>query len=221
MKKLILSVSVLILLTTAGFTQAYQGSVEYDKQKQDAFVIEYNYPAEAVENAIVQKMQKLGYKGKEEKGILNKDKGFRVYKAAYVTDISNTSMDYIIDVERKSRKEKDVSVLYLIINKDGASAMKGFDDSDMQKAKSFLNNLLPDVEASNLELQIKDQEEVVAKAEKKYKKLQDDKEDMDHKIQKLQDNIKDNLKDQDDTQKEIDNQKQALEALKMKRKPSA
>jgi hypothetical protein len=220
MKKIILSLSIVALFTTAGFTQAYQGSVEYDKQKQDALVIEYNYPAEAVENAIVQKMQKLGYKGKEEKGLFNKDKGFWVYKGAYITDISNNSMDYIIDVERKSRKEKDASTLYLIINKDGANAIKGFDSSDMDKAKSFLNNLLPDVEASNLELQIKDQEEVVAKAEKKYKKLQDDKEDMEKKIQKLQDNIKDNLKEQDDTQKEIENQRQALEALKTKRKPS-
>jgi len=55
-----------------------------------------------VENAFVKRMEKLGYKAKEEKGILNRDKGFLVFKNAYVTDISKDRLDYIIKVERKS-----------------------------------------------------------------------------------------------------------------------
>jgi hypothetical protein len=220
MKKIIFSCSAVALFTAITFAQAYEGSIEYDKKKQQAFVIDYPYPAEAVENAIVQKMERMGYKGKEEKGMFNKDKGFIIFKSAFITDISSTSMDYIIKVEQKSRKEKDASILYLVINKDNENAMKNFDAYDVNRAKGFLNNLLPDVEAANLELQIKAQEEVVAKAEKKLKNLQNDREDMEKKIKKLQDDIKDNLKDQENTQKDIENQKQALDALRLKRTAS-
>ncbi len=211
MKKIIFSLGVVLFLSAIATAQAYEGKTEYDKKKQDAFVIQFHYPAQAVENAIVKRMEKMGYKGKEEKGIFNKDRGFRVYKNAFITEISSSKMDYIIQVERKSRKEDDESVLYLIIMKDDQNAIAGFDAADMRNAKSFLNDLLPDVEAANLELQIQDQEEIVAKAEKKLKDLQQDKIELEKKMQ-------DNQKNQEDTQKDIENQKQMLENLKLKRK---
>jgi septal ring factor EnvC (AmiA/AmiB activator) len=81
-----------------------------------------------------------------------------------------------------------------------------------------LDDLVPEVEAFNLELQIKDQDETVAKAEKKLKGLQDDQESMEKKIKKLEDDLKNNAKDQQDQQKEIEKQRQILEGMKGKRK---
>ncbi|HEX7845501.1 MAG TPA: hypothetical protein VF476_06820 [Chitinophagaceae bacterium] len=221
MRILISLCAAMLLLSPAVFAQSYEGSIEYDKKKQRAFVIEYNYSPEAVENAIINKMDKLGYKGKEEKGLFNKDKGFRVYKGANINDITNRSMDYIIRVERKSKKNDDASLLYIIINtKEGDNAMQVFDEDEIRRAKGFLNNLQPEVEAADLELQITAQEGVVVKAEKKLKNLKDDKSDMEKKIQKLQDDIKKNEKDQEDAQKDIENQKLNLEGLRGKRKSS-
>jgi hypothetical protein len=217
MSKTLLSFCIIVLAAFTGFAQAYEGNIDYNKKKQQAIVIEFPYPADAVENAIVEKMNKLGYKGKEERGLFNKDKGFRVYKNAFITDISPNSMDYIVKVESKGRKG-DASVLYLIISKDGENVMKSFDAYDVNRSKDFLNNLHPDVEAANLELQIKAQEETVTKAEKKFRDLQDDKKNMEDKIKKLQDDIKDNEKDQEDAQNDIDKQRQALEALRGKRR---
>lgn len=201
------------------FSQAYEGSIEYDKKKQRAFVIDYHYSQEAVENAVIQKMGKLGFEGNEEKGLFNKDKGFHVFKNVFISDISQNSMDYMFKVEQKSRKEKDEAVLYLIIYSSGENAMPKFDVYDIGKAKSFLNSLAPDVQAADLELQIEAQEDAVAMAEKKYKNFQSDKEDMENKIKKLQDDIQKNLKDQDDAQRDIENQKQILDNLRMKRNP--
>ena len=163
-------------------------------------------------------MKSFGYKGKEEKGLFNKDKGFRVFKNAYITDISDTRMDYVVLVERKSRKEKDESVLYLLIQQDGKNAVAGFTADDVDRAKRFLNNLYPMVEDAYLEMQIKEQEDVVVKAEKKYKKLQDDKADMESKIRKLEDDIETNIRNQEDTRKDIENQKRLLDDLRLKRK---
>lgn len=211
------TILVWLLLPAMAFSQAYEGRVEYDKKKHDAFIIEYAFPPEAVENAIVAKMEKMGYKSKEEKGIFNKDKGFRKFKDAYITEVHDRSHDYIIKVEAKSKKQDDRSVVYMIMLKEEANAVAGMTAADMTKAKSFLNNLLPHVEAANLELMILAQEEVIAKAEKKLKNLQDDKISMEDKIKKLQDSITDNVKTQEETTKDIENQRAALENLKKKR----
>jgi len=205
MKRIILLLTVLTASMISS-AQAYEGKIEFDKKKQEAIVIEYNYPAQAVENAIIQKMGKMGYKAKEEKGIFNKDNGFIVFKNAYVTDISNDRMEYIIKVERKSRKEEDESVLYLIMNKESENALAKMDAVNVGNAKLFLNNMLPDIEAANLEIQIKNQEEVVAKSEKKLKELRDDETSLEKRL-------KQNREDQESTQKDIEAQRTALEIL--------
>lgn len=210
MKKIFLSLLVALAFVNIVSAQAYEGTIEYDKKKQEAFMIDYPYPPEAVENAISKKMAKLGYKPKEEKGLFNKDKGFKVYKDAFITDINAERMDYIIKVESKSRKNQDESVVYMIILKDGNNAKSGFDVLQTEKTKTFLSGLQPDVIAENLELDIKAQEEAVSKAEKKLRGLKDDQNDLEKKL-------KDNQSAQKDTEKEIEAKKQALDALKAKR----
>jgi hypothetical protein len=71
--------------------------------------------------------------------------------------------------------------------------------------------MLPDIEAANLELQIKAQEELIAKTEKKLKNLQQDKADLEKKLSQ-------NAKEQEETIKDIQDQKQQLGNLQGKRK---
>lgn len=219
MKKILIAL-LSVIPAIISSAQSYEGTITYNKQKQQAIIIDYAYPPEAVENAVVQKIAQMGYKGKTEKGIFNRDKGFIVFESAFINDISDNSMDYIIKVERKSRKEKDEATLYLVMNKDGENAMPSLASLDIGKAKSFLNNLLPEIEVANLELQIKAQEEAVSKAEKKFKDLQDDQQKLEKKIRNLQEDLENNGKNQENQQKEIEAQKQALEALRAKRTPA-
>lgn len=218
MKRAIFSILGLFIFINFISAQAYEGTIEYNKKKRNAFIIEYPYPAEAVESAFDQKMQKLGYRGKEEKGLFNGDKGFKVYSKAYVTEVSDEALDYIVKIERKSKREDDKSVMYMITMKGDADHATLLDAEGNSKAKSFLNNFTPGIEAAHLEMKIKDQEDGVTKVEKKLKKLQDDQADLESKIKKLQDNLTSNAKDQEDAVKEIENQKQVLETLKGKRK---
>lgn len=211
MKKIVLLPVIILFFALASFAQSYEGTIQFDKKKQTAIVCDYSYPAQAVENAFVKRMEQLGYKAKEEKGILNRDKGFLVFKNAYVTEMSKDRLDYIIKVERKSRKESDESVIYMIMLKNDANAIPTMEAYDIGKAKSYLNEMLPDIEAANLELQIAAQEEVVVKAEKKLKDLQDDKLNLEKRLAE-------NATAQDETIKDIDAQKKSLEALKEKRK---
>jgi len=208
-KTLTLLLASFILLSASA--QSYEGTVDYQKKDERAIIIEFDYSPAIVERAIIDKMEKLGLKKKE-------SKGFLIYKGAVLTDISSEAADYMIKVERKSRKDKDESIVYLLINRNNENIIARYDPLVNSNAKTFLNRLASDVDAYNLEQQIKDQEEVLAKTEKKLKNLQDDQEAMEKKIRKLQDDLKDNAKDQQDQQKEIEKQRQVLEAMKTQRK---
>lgn len=213
MKNFILLIVSVLTSFHVLFAQAYEGTVQYDKKKQQAIVADFAYPPEAVENAIIQKMEKLGFKPKEEKGLFNQDKGFLIFKNGYITDISNDRMDYLVKAERRSRKKDDESVIYIVMMKNDMNALNQLSAEDVGRAKAFLNNMIPDIEEANLELHIREQEEVLAKAEKKLAELRKDRDELEKKLNQ-------NDTDQDNTVKDIDTQRQSLENLKSRRKNS-
>jgi septal ring factor EnvC (AmiA/AmiB activator) len=81
----------------------------------------------------------------------------------------------------------------------------------VERVKEFLRNLRPNIEAADLEIQIRNQEETIAKAEKKLNGLKSDKAELEKKLAT-------NIADQEATQKDIDNQRVTLEVLRGKRK---
>ena len=211
MKSFLLIAGICIGFSTPVFSQSYESSIEYGKKKQQAIAIDYAYTQEAVENAIVQKIEKMGFKPKEEKGMFNKDKGFIVFKNALIPEISDSRMDYIVKTDRKSRREKDETTLYIIMQKDGENALPSMDSHSVGKAKGFVNGLTPEIEEANLELQIKAQDNEVVKAEKKFRDLQDEKADLEKKLKKYTEDI-------EKQQKYIETQRTALDGLKSKRR---
>lgn len=211
MKSLLLIAGICVGFSISVFAQSYESSIEYGKKKQQAIAIDYAYTQEAVENAIVQKIEKMGFKAKEEKGMFNKDKGFIVFKNALIPEISDERMDYIVKTDRKSRREKDETTLYIIMQRNGENALASMDSYSVGKAKGFANGLTPEIEEANLELQIKAQDNEVVKAEKKFRDLQDEKADLEKKLQK-------NTADIEKQQKYIETQRIALDGLKSKRR---
>lgn len=211
MKRLSLLTCTALLLSIMTFAQSYETNITYDKKKQKAIAVDYAYSQEAVQNAISGRIQKAGHNAKEEKGLFNKDKGFIVIRDAFVTEISDERLDYILKVDRKSRKDKDESTLYLVVNKNGEDMISSMSAEEIRKVKSFMNDLAPDIEEANLELQIKAQDDVVVKAEKKFKDLQNEKSDLEKRLQKNQQEI-------EAQEKHIESQRSALELLRSKRK---
>jgi len=217
MKRSLLN-SLFLCLPILITAQAKQGTVEYRKKKQDCFYINYNFPPEAVENALMGKLAKMGYKGREEKGMFNKDKGFNIYKEATLTDISPGKYDYVVSIERKSKKESDESVLYLLILNNDVNALPLLGSDEKEKAKDFLENLTPEVEEAHIDILIGVQAEVVTNAEKKMKQLQTDSVELQNKITKLQEEMSVNSKSQESQLTEIANQRKILEAIKSRKK---
>jgi len=198
--------------------QAKQGTIEYKKKKQDCFYINYNFPPEAVENALMGKLAKMGYKGREEKGMFNKDKGFNIYKETTLSNISPGKYDYVINIERKSKKESDESVLYLLILNNDVNALPLLSNEEKEKAKAFLEDLTPEVEDAHIDILIAAQAGVVTNAEKKLKLLQTDSVELQNKITKLREEMSVNSKAQETQLSEIANQRKILEAIKSRKK---
>ena len=206
------------LLPVLLLAQAKESTVEYRKKKQPCVYMNYNYPSEAVENALMEKLSRMGYKGREEKGMFNKDKGFSIFKEATLADISPGKYDFVVNIERKSKKESDESVLYLLIFNNDINALPNLSRTELDKAKSFLENLTPDVEAAHIDILVATQSEVVINTEKKLKQLQADSVELQKKLQILQEEILNNSKAQETQTKEIVTQKEVLEAIRNRKK---
>jgi peptidoglycan hydrolase CwlO-like protein len=125
---------------------------------------------------------------------------------------SDEPVDLYFKVEPKSRKQKDKSLIYLLVNK----VSEGFINSgaDYSAAQRFLNGFLEQSAGYKLDLDIKAQESTLKDAQKKLTKLQDDEKSINKKIEQLQSDLKKNQQDQENQQKSIESEQKKLEELK-------
>lgn len=211
MKNLIYSLIVLAFgLPAAG--QSRYAFIDFKDAKQPAIVNEYKYSEKVVSGAYTSRLEKLGYKGKE-------SKGYMVYRGVSLPELGAGTYDLFIRVDRKSRKERDESNLTLLVSKGNDVFVSDLDDAMlMANAKNWINKMDSVVIGYDLDLQIREQEELVQSAEKKYRGLVDDGNDLQKKKKRLEDDIDDNTKEQQKQRSEIEKQKNLFEALRAKRR---
>ena len=204
MKYFLMIVMAIALQNSYG--QVYESKIDYKKTSQAAVVGEYKYSEEIVQKALRDKLERMGYK-------IKSTKGFLVVTNAVIGSVSSRPLEYAFKVERKSRKEKDITLLSAVINENDANATA----DNSEKLKSFLSELIPSIEATNVDFMVNEQFSTVVKSQKKLKNLQDDQNSIERKIRNLQDDLKKNAKDQEGLQKEILGQQEVLDAYKAKK----
>ncbi|MES2849036.1 MAG: hypothetical protein V4685_08270 [Bacteroidota bacterium] len=211
MKKLLLSAAISFITITA-FSQARTATADYNKTMQPAVEIEIPFEEKTVMKSLVEKMEKKGYKGKE-------SKDYMVFKGVTMSELGTGTYDLYFKADRKSRKEKDITVLTMLVSGGYEKFISEADDSELHsKMKTFLDKHTEQATAYDLELQIKEQTEAVEKAAKKYTNSVEDGEDLVKKKEKLEKEIVDNTQKQADMKAESEKQVQILETLKAKRK---
>jgi hypothetical protein len=206
MKKIILVV-VCFIIAQFSMAQAYDGSVDYLKKSQAAVIAEYKYPQETVEKTLRDKLERLGLKVKS-------SKGFLVAYNAVISSVSSNQMEYAFQVDRKSKREKETTVISMVMNVNDVNATA----DNASKAKDFLNELAPAIDALNIDNMVADQTTVLEKAQKKNKNLQEDIESLEKKIRNYQDDLAKTKKQQEDQVKEVQRQQEILDTIKAKRK---
>jgi hypothetical protein len=217
MKKTIVAFCMTFLLCAQAFSQASLTTTSYNKKDQSALLLQLPYSEDVAEGFIVANLKKVGYEP-ESKGSLfwksNKVNGYYVYKNVRLEGLHN-GVDLYFKVEPKSRKEKDQSVIYLLMSKEGENFVSSGSDPDIIDAgKSFMNGFVEQSAVYKLDLDVKNQEKAVKDAEHKLSKLKDEEQKLNKKLEQLQKDIKQNLEDQDAQQKTIESERQKLEVLK-------
>jgi len=168
-----------------------KGAVEYQKQLQPAAVIDLPYPPSVVNAAMDEYLSKKG----KSKG--NDIKGFTTYRNTQPLQNDSVNADLYFKTERKSRKEKEVTVVSLLLTPaDIQNSTGNLHYLNMNDAKDYLNGLAITIDAYNLELAIKDQNHAVIIAEAKYKILTNEAGDLDKKRAAIEKKIDDNRNDQ-------------------------
>ena len=197
-----------ILLHNHSFSQARLATADYQKTVQPALEIEIPFTEKIVSKAIDDKMQKMGYKGKDSKGYLT-------YKGVHLAELGPDAYDLYFGTERK----KDFTIVTMMISSGYEKFIGDTTNAPVvNNAKTFLNSLTNIVAAFDLEQQIGEQENILKKAYKRLTNLAEDGQGLQRKKAKLEQELQDNLKQQADQKTEAAKQRQILETLKAKRK---
>jgi hypothetical protein len=163
MKKIILFLSILVI-SVLSYGQSYEGTVQYQKQLQPAAIIELPYPPSVVNAAMDDYLSK---KGKSRSSDI---KGFRTFRNTDAVIGDSTNADLYFKTERKSRKEKQVTVISLLLRPtDAQTNTDNLHYMNIGDARNYLNDLASAIDAYNLEVTIKDQNDAVIKAEANIK----------------------------------------------------
>lgn len=191
---------------------ATEAKVEHTKGNKIAAVIELPYPVEEVEAAIATHFSKKGGKG-------DKVKGYQIYRNMKVSDEEVELNDLHFKVERKSRKESNITLVYLLVGRpsENVGARSEVDRHKINEAKAFLNQLTPSVESHHLDVQIKAQEDVMSKSVKKNLQLIDEQKQLEEKIKALQLKLDANKIEQQKQSEELTKQQEVLDAMKSRK----
>lgn len=211
MKYTVTVIAFFIAAMQAG-AQSTTATVEYLKVNRQAVVNDIPFPEKTIRDAIDNKMEQMGYKGKE-------SKGYMVYKGVKLADLGSDSYDLYFMADRVSRKNKENSTLTLMITKGFDNFVSDSTDATLiSNAKKYLDSIKIMIAAYDLELQITAQEDAVKKAGKKYNSLVDEGENLEKKRKSIEKDIEDNKKNQVSQKSETEKQQQILETLRGKRK---
>ncbi|KIC89189.1 hypothetical protein [Flavihumibacter sp. ZG627] len=208
--KRIFTLAVVFLMAMFTYAQpvAMDGIAEYQKKKMPAAVIELPYSAEIVEKAIEDNFAQKGFKGA-------KMKDYTLYRKVTMGP-ENNLYDVYVKAERRSRKEKEASIVYMVMARSNEllSSRTPDDRHGIADGKQYLNEFTPYLDAYNLKLEIIAQDEQIKKIEKKHEGLLRDGENLRKRKQKLEEEI---LENENAVKKQIldlGKMREALEALK-------
>jgi hypothetical protein len=188
-------------LTTTTFNKLPQTAVQYNLAFSD----------EAVENGLA---NRLGAYGKPKK-----IKEYLVYRNVNIPEISSTPVTLYFNVERKSKRDNNNSVLTLMLsNEFDKFYSKEADSTLFNNALQYMNGFEAPVAAASLELNIQAQDENAQKSDKKLKKLRDEAISLEKDKVRLEEKIAQRKKDIEKEVIELAKQKELLDGLIKQRK---
>ena len=124
--------------------------------------------------------------------------GFILFRSTPMEVADTILNDLYFRTNAAGRKEKDMTLLSLtpVPKNQGLMARTLADSIQLEKARLFLDSLAPFIAAYQIRLQINDQQEQLAKAQKKMNDFKANQADLEKKIRYLQTDLDRNQRDQ-------------------------
>jgi hypothetical protein len=200
--------SIFVCVSVFSQSSATLGQIDYQKGQKQVAIVELPYQPEIVEGALKNKLQTALVKEERLKGM-------QVFKGARLTPSDGQVVDMYFRVEKRGGKESNQSVVYLMLGRPNENvALRTADDAyRLNDARDFLNDLSPVVAAYDLDVKIKNQEDLIKKSEKSIKGLSDDQKIYEKRIKDLEDKLAQNRRDQESQTAELAKQKEAYNSL--------
>jgi len=211
MKNIVMVLGAL-LISISTMAQATEGTVEFQKKQQSAAVLELPYPPDLVNAALNEFLSK---KGKSKATDL---KGFTTYRNTDELTGDSANADMYFKVERKSRKEKQTTVVSLLLTPfNGTAPDSGINYMTMDQAKTYLDQLIPTIEGYNLEQKIREMNDIITKSETRYKEMLKNDEQLEQNLTEIESKLASSKQQQVVQTNDIDSKKKQLAELVSKR----
>ena len=221
MKHILLASALSLGLAVTTSAQSSRNSIELDNKMQPGLVLELPASTSIAEGTLLQKLKATGYTPETSGAMFwkkSKHDGFYVFNGVQLPDLNNQKLDLYFKVEQKSRKEKGISNVSMLVSKGYDNFVSAESDSaTFEAASRFLNGFVANTQLYSLEQDIAAQEKALASAEKKMTNLQDDNNSLRKKIEQYNADLVNNQADIEKQAKEVANQRSILEALKLKK----
>jgi hypothetical protein len=188
---------VLFFLST-GKSQAYKSSLSFQKNPYAVAVIQVPYDEDVVTDAVKTYMSERGFKEARYKDFIvfrsvPLDNGFTLYSDAY------------FNIARKSRSEKDMTIVSLLpVKKEATLSPTTVEDSSfIRLAVIYLDSMRYNILSYSLKQQIQAQEKTVDKTKAKMISLKNDSGDIAKKIRNYESDLMENKTDQEKLNREM------------------
>ena len=198
-----------------GSPEAKKSIIAFNGNSYNGYFMEFNADQQIVGDAIKEQFKLQGIKPTE-------TKGFMVYRNLVMPAIDpKTPLDAFVKVERKSRKEKDQTVVYFIAaiageipeEKVNSGVVSKSSITLVKKADGFLVGLIPDITQRLYNIDITNHQSQVHKEEKKLASLMAGQVEMEKKLKILQSDIEYNKNANERQTIEVEKAKSLLDEL--------
>jgi uncharacterized coiled-coil protein SlyX len=181
-------------------SQSYNSSLSFQKNKYAVATIQVPFEADVVTSAVKDYMVRKGFTD-------SRYKDFMVFRSVPLVGSSTVFSDAYFNINRKSRSEKDISVISLLPVKKGQTLLPASaeDSSFISHSLVFLDSLRPYILNFSLRQEILAQQETLGKINSKITGLKNDSGDIVKKIRGYEGDLTENKSDQEKQTREINN----------------
>jgi hypothetical protein len=192
MRKFLLLASGLLFAITVLKAQSYTGNFLFQKNNYPVAAIQVPYDQAVVTEAVKDYMSSKGYKDAHYKD-------FIVFRDVTLQSGSSVLSDAYFDISKKSRSEKDVTIISLLPVKKGVTLVPSAEEDSavVKSSLVYLDSLVDRVERYSLMKQLQTQQKTLDKTKAKLLNLKNDSGDLAKKIRNLQSELADNKTAQD------------------------